>query len=433
MSLPARIMVFRVTQCPSCESTFNTSPRLLDVAAGRVRCGACLAVFEAAEHFTADPDEQEEQGSVFVGGLPHEYFDPSDFLTRHELRDALPPEDDFEPRALSAEEQDFLDTVAGGLGENQGSDETEEPEGADKRVSPQASFDLTDTPVLHYSPPLKPEEFTLAASFTLQTGPLSPAEAAAAHEAPAGDSRNEEDLGHAVNMSGAEPAPPESAGAGTDDGATGAAAPEEPSIEAIRARVLQSDLQDEEALERLPSENLSILERFSTPVELIAARQRAWRQKFGWSAVALLAGLLLLGQYLWQERGAYSQVATLRPLYQTACQWLGCTLPVYTNIDAIRSETLAVRSHPRVANALQANITFRNTAPFPQPFPILILSFNSASNAVIALREFAPGEYLQEGLRDIEMMPVGSPVQVDLELIDPGTDAVNYTMAFRRP
>lgn len=346
MSQPARIMVFRVTRCPSCESTFNTSPRLLEVAAGRVRCGACLAVFEAAEHFTAEPDEHEEQGSVFVSGLPHEYFDPSDFLTRLEPRDALSPQDDFEPPAPSTARQDFLDTVAGRPDEGP------------------ASFELS---------------------------------------------------------------------AESDSGTDGDATPEEPSIEAIRARVLQSDLQDEEALERLPSENLSILERFSTPVELIVARQRAWRRKIVWSVVALLAGLALLGQYLWQERAAYSQVATLRPLYQTACQWLGCSLPVYTNIDAIRSETLAVRSHPRIANVLQANITFRNTAPFPQPFPILILSFNSASNTVIALREFAPAEYLQEGLRDIEIMPVGSPVQVDLELIDPGRDAVNYTMAFRRP
>lgn len=76
-------------------------------------------------------------------------------------------------------------------------------------------------------------------------------------------------------------------------------------------------------------------------------------------------------------------------------------------------------------------VELRNTASFPQPFPVLILGFNSASNEVIALREFAPGEYLDPGLRQIELMPVASPVQVSLPIMDPGEDAINYTLAFR--
>ena len=81
-------MAFQVTQCPSCESTFNTNPQLLNMAAGKVRCGACLSVFLAAENFvesdleTADSSEQE---SVFVGHDPGDFFDPSSFLTRSSL------------------------------------------------------------------------------------------------------------------------------------------------------------------------------------------------------------------------------------------------------------------------------------------------------------------------------------------------------------
>ncbi len=36
------------------------------------------------------------------------------------------------------------------------------------------------------------------------------------------------------------------------------------------------------------------------------------------------------------------------------------------------------------------NTTIRNTADFPQAFPIMVLSFNSASNSIVALREFSP-------------------------------------------
>ncbi|MEZ7830277.1 MAG: zinc-ribbon domain-containing protein, partial [Gammaproteobacteria bacterium] len=44
-------MSFNVTQCPACESTFNTNSRVLAAAAGKVRCGACLNVFEAIDNF----------------------------------------------------------------------------------------------------------------------------------------------------------------------------------------------------------------------------------------------------------------------------------------------------------------------------------------------------------------------------------------------
>ncbi|HCI87376.1 MAG TPA: hypothetical protein DHV53_01880 [Gammaproteobacteria bacterium] len=79
------------------------------------------------------------------------------------------------------------------------------------------------------------------------------------------------------------------------------------------------------------------------------------------------------------------------------------------------------------------NIEMRNTAPFEQPFPIMVLGFNTASNDLVALREFKPEEYLDSGLRDITQMPVMAPVQIDLALMDPGNDAVNYTLAFRQP
>jgi len=52
---------------------------------------------------------------------------------------------------------------------------------------------------------------------------------------------------------------------------------------------------------------------------------------------------------------------------------------------------------------------------------------------VIALREFSPSEYLDTGLRSIQSMPPMTPVQIGLAIMDPGPEAVNYTLAFRWP
>lgn len=39
-----------ITQCPDCHSLFRVSHGQLKMAGGKVRCGACLMVFDAAEH-----------------------------------------------------------------------------------------------------------------------------------------------------------------------------------------------------------------------------------------------------------------------------------------------------------------------------------------------------------------------------------------------
>ena len=39
-----------ITQCPTCRTRFRVSEAQLEVAAGRVRCGACLSVFTGPEH-----------------------------------------------------------------------------------------------------------------------------------------------------------------------------------------------------------------------------------------------------------------------------------------------------------------------------------------------------------------------------------------------
>ena len=98
-------MAFHVTQCPDCDSTFNTSARLLESAQGRVRCGACLAVFDAIENFVDQAQNQEGQAgeeSVFVGNNPLDYFDPSRFLTRAALTEK-------EEHGVTAEESEVED------------------------------------------------------------------------------------------------------------------------------------------------------------------------------------------------------------------------------------------------------------------------------------------------------------------------------------
>jgi predicted Zn finger-like uncharacterized protein len=207
----------------------------------------------------------------------------------------------------------------------------------------------------------------------------------------------------------------------------------EDNTEVIRARALDAQLEDNSALESIPQESIAALDVTSTPVELLSGKQSRVGRFIGFGALILLLGISLSTQHLWRNRIAYSQDDRFRSFIESACTFAACDIPVYSDISAIRSDNLTVRSHPSLENGLSVNIEFRNTAEYPQAFPVMVLSFNSANNDIVALREFAPSEYLSPGLRDIALMPSMSPVQVNLDVIDPGPGAVNYTLAFRLP
>tara|TARA_B110000858_G_C17801291_1_gene475449 strand:+ start:1182 stop:2786 length:1605 start_codon:yes stop_codon:yes gene_type:complete len=534
---------------------------VLAAAAGRVRCGACLNVFEAIDNFLI-PEEvdaaQNQDESVFVGNNPQEYFDPASFLTRSALnetsseesaRTALIDEQTLhqtleQSRTVSEE---FFTTVAQELQEiaeapaleHKSADEEpqiNQPEQRPLSIANESldeefedkmldSFMAEATDAHEFTendPADSPLEKDTEAGSTLSKakdthiqstesflGPslsvsftFDPAHRGARLKEPKSETSPDREMASEQpiepstaaiednetllpNTQGEAPetdaqAPYESApsspsndgatqafvaGAATTEstptvessealepiveaastsiaedkdsivGATQKSAPEmdEDSTEAIRSRALEAELSDEEALETIPLENLAALGSMSTPVEFLARQEsRLLRSSLLFLSILLFGGLLS-SQYLWQRMELYSQLPQLRPLYEVACTYLNCTLPEFADIDSIRSENLTVQTHPTFANGLMVNTVIRNTATFKQAFPILILSFNSAENSIIALREFTPAEYLDPGLRSIQAMPSNTPVQISLAIMDPGAGAVNYTLAFRWP
>ena len=531
-------MAFHVTQCPGCESTFNTSARILQSATGKVRCGACLMVFEAAENFIDVVDiDEEENSSVFVGNDPSDYFDPSSFFTRSALTAPEDPAEAFGTAAIPGtgssetvtselasppdlpvehaqnhveitdnyehESQEFFTAIAheldaetetakpfdtnsvneksaplesvtplsaspedirshapfsmhrrpppaatkpDSLEESKITEALAEPatqeDSAAELSAPQVEIEIIDLDAFDEFVETGGDSFSAVQEITAATANFDDADAIAGFNAVedtdlAEDSDPVEDSDEVEELftNSATDSIDQIDDAASDQEAVlkEAIAVDADSTESIRARAFRALLRDDEALEALPLESRSAIGKVLPPVELLAGRERYWGKRVLMALACILLGMTLGGQFLWQQFPVYSRTAQLRPLYEFACRVLSCELPVYSEISAIRSDNLVVRSHQSVEEALTVSLTFRNTAPFPQPFPVLILSFNSASNNIIALREFAPSEYLDTGLQNIALMPVLAPVQVDLDVIDPGADAVNYTVAYRRP
>ena len=442
---------------------------MLLLADGRVRCGACLTVFHAIDN-VLEPltaDEHQNSDSVFVGNNPLDYFDPSTFLTRS----ALQPEHKEKNEESLTEDQELLTSDQGGfinqpileesieLSEEytqeffssieQTIEESLKQAEIEKGLlleelqsSETTFFGNLQKPLLAESEALDAEIF-LDSSHEL-VDPFEKDNPDARKQAERQDEKN--NVFEVPSASTNEFVNPEQAKIGNKPGFLGDTKtqettnditkkkePPKDNTEVIRARALGTQLEDETALQSISKENIAALDIASTPVELHAGKQRRIGHFVCFSAIILFLGISLSTQFLWRNRIAYSQDARIRPLLEWACANTACNLPSYSNINAIRSDNLFVRNHQMFENGLSVNIEFRNTAEFPQKFPIIVLSFNSLSNDIIALREFSPNEYLNSELTDLALMPVMSPVQVNLDVINPGPGIANYTLAFRLP
>ena len=114
------------------------------------------------------------------------------------------------------------------------------------------------------------------------------------------------------------------------------------------------------------------LQAVATPVQLHSDSPTRWGRILTLLLSAVLLGMSLAGQHLWRNQEFFSQQARWRPLLEWVCADRGCDLPLY---EIYRQSNLqfSVRSHPNRADAIMVQVQIRNTAPFEQAFPVMIV------------------------------------------------------------
>lgn len=147
-----------------------------------------------------------------------------------------------------------------------------------------------------------------------------------------------------------------------------------------------------------------------------------------WPTGSALAFLLLLVQLIYFNSLSVPRGSTFWPLTKSVCAMAGCPLQAETDSTKIFTGDLMVRTHPRVANALFVDAVILNQSDFSQPFPELRLIFENLQGAVIAQRVFSPRDYLEGEMSNATLMPSKRPVKLELEILDPGKDAVSFRL-----
>src|SRR5690606_33224661 len=123
-----------------------------------------------------------------------------------------------------------------------------------------------------------------------------------------------------------------------------------------RLRNMLGALHDDEALEPLEESDLEVLDE--DPVLLDAARAERRRRleqlSLGLASVVLLLGLVL--QFVNTHLEALNQRATFAPFRPLVCRLLDCPVPPgAAHFGSLYSQELLIRTHPRVADALEVS------------------------------------------------------------------------------
>jgi len=150
-----------------------------------------------------------------------------------------------------------------------------------------------------------------------------------------------------------------------------------------------------------------------------------------WSTGVLLLIMAGTVQAAWFNRDfLFSQYPQFLPQGKQICQYFNCTLIRYRNISAIKLLNRDVRIHPRYDDALLVNATMTNLSRYAQRFPQVLFSLYDTSGKVIAYRQVAPEDYLDDSIDIDQGMAPDAPVHFVLEIADTNIDAVSFEFDF---
>ncbi|MGY2231364.1 zinc-ribbon domain-containing protein [Pseudomonas tolaasii] len=405
-----------VTQCPHCQARFRVSHAQLSVARGVVRCGSCLQVFNAARQLLeqrGQASEPEQPTTVEPTPEPPRAISQKQWTAEELDLDNL----DLDEELAKLERREIQHTQPVSAERRQA--------GADRRQKEEPLSASRDT--------VKAEEEKWAASLFSEP----PEERAHAPEdepepvkAAAARPRTEPSMSFHVDEVDDEP----TLRSTSDDDDL------DPPFSAVTDELDEPEPEDRpQPRRKRPRPDASVHDDVlqdleDDPLHLYAhKRPSSWARRLFWIVLVLLAAAGLAGQYIAYQFDDLARQDAYRPWFQQLCPSLGCTVPSRVDIAHIKSSNLVVRSNPEFAGALVVDAIIYNRATFSQPFPLLELRFADLNGGLIASRRFKPAEYLSGELAGVSEMPSQTPIHISLDILDPGSKAVNYSLSFHSP
>lgn len=405
-----------ITRCPKCSTAFRVSDEVLSMAKGKVRCGQCFHIFDAAKvadnkTILSKPATDNKQPKNTSVAIEQAQVDSTPLPVEPKSTDNV-----VDTRLAPAEEivnPDWLHTLF--------NDEDLNPLGEEKPAITETNYDS-----YHETTPQPLDSSIKAAKRTEAKKQDEPApwevelaEVEAALKATSSAS--------SANKAAKSTPPPETT-------ASKQAAPAKEPDYMVALHSLAQTASEQTRPSDIKNQH-SILEQLSAQqslAPLLGENEPSTRKKnthpWLWFFASLLGLALLSGQVATHFFVEGSSSSNFRSIYRTICSYSGCVLPRFENINAITIQHVRIQSHPAIPNTLLVNAIITNTSDFSQPMPKIALEFFDLNGLPVAARLFAPSDYLHKDFLDITYMPPNTPIHLVIPIQDPGARAVTHQL-----
>lgn len=404
-----------VTRCPACATPFKVVRDQLRISDGWVRCGRCSQVFDAtvdlqdATEFHVEPPVpplasrldapvRDEVAEAIPGDVtaPHGPAEPVEPPTEAQLRSGEPTSDEAET--------DFFDDLQEALTAVQAlpappsvsaAPLTADDDDADRARSPAGErvpdmawpdadmLSLGDEGRAAVRPPVPPPlsfpdlDLSLASSLPATVVPASASAEEAAHTGSMPDDGSHVQLQKALRRARAKSAK-----------IAKAKAREQKAAPVETAPVVLSASEPEPSTEPMAAD--------MPPFFGIDAAKGFWQRPAVRSAMGLLAvlgGVLLLGQMAYQERDLIvARQPSLRPALQSMCKVLGCEISALRQINDIKVDGASF-AREKNDDGYRFSFTLRNAAEVPLAMPAVELSLLDTQERAVVRRVLMPAEF----------------------------------------
>jgi hypothetical protein len=150
--------------------------------------------------------------------------------------------------------------------------------------------------------------------------------------------------------------------------------------------------------------------------------------------LAAVLALALIGQVAFINRTRVSaEVPELRPAFESLCASLGCSVPLPTDRQLIRTEWSELSFVPQNDHLIQLNATLKNLANYPQAYPVMELTLKDAEDKVVVRKTYRPAEYIPPNELKLGQFNANSEVKLQLRMAMLQGKALGYSLHFYYP
>jgi len=401
------------TRCSHCDTVFEVPQELLSSNDTRVRCGECLSIFDAVANLCGIDDADLETGLAVDEVVPTKDTPPTDTPARETLAVDTPAIDTSGPvkhesvthegdeiQAVSDHEHADVDV----LDQTHTTDSDFDLYSGEARLPEVSFYDQThNVEALRFDEPDGDETFTDVLDMTIDASELADQVDTRSYGRPS--VMLDSNVGFVSE--GNEPDP------------------------------LNFQYRDTAPTSAEPRDAIDAARKNKSPDVVnqnkSEARSRVGVTKQPW-VLPVLLGLIvvtMVGALLaHRHREAIVQNPVYRPVLNSVCAVLQCTLEPLVDLDALRPLKRSMFSHPTLDKSLLIDFAFQNDAPFDQPYPDLEVVMSDLTGQVVERTVFSPAQYVQGWSSDV-MMESGKRIDLSLQVDDPGQSATSFIVTFR--